>query len=72
MIRSMDKPTETATPMERPIPMVRAGIAPSVISSTCSFRTKTAGSAATTKYPAIVPTRTKTQSGAYSTNKDPN
>ena len=48
-IRSMESPTDTATPMERLVLNAFAGIAPDVISYTCLFRTCTAGSAVTIK-----------------------
>ena len=52
--RTIASPRETATPRESPIPMAFEEIAPSVISSTCLFRTYTAGSAFTMKYPMII------------------
>ena len=47
--RSMAMPMETATPMDKDSPMAFWGIAPLVTSSTCRFKTWTAGSAATMK-----------------------
>ncbi len=52
--RIMDNAREMETPTERPIPIARAEIAPSVISSTCLFKTYTAGSAFTIKKPMII------------------
>ena len=49
--RIMASPRDTATPTESPAPMAPAEMAPSVISSTCLFKTYTAGSALTMKYP---------------------
>ena len=47
--RRMESPRESAIPMERPRIIVCSEIAPPVISSTCLFNTRTAGSALTIK-----------------------
>lgn len=47
--RTMESPTEMAMPAERPNIIMRAEMAPSVTSSTCRFKTSTAGSAFTMK-----------------------
>ena len=47
--RSIDTPTETAMPMERPVIIVPCEMVPPVTSSTCLFKTATAGSALTIK-----------------------
>ena len=53
--RIMARPMETATPMERLVLMALPGMAPEVISSTCLFRTWTAGSAWTMNQPISIP-----------------
>ncbi len=62
----MAKPTDTATPTDSPIPIALAEITPSVTSSTCLFKTKTAGSAATTKKPMANPTRMSVKEFVFS------
>ena len=49
MMRSMERPTETDTPMDRLSPSAFCGMAPEVSSYTCLLRTCTAGPAETTK-----------------------
>ena len=53
--RSMARPTATAIPMERVVPMARWEMAPPVSSSTCWLSTRTAGSAATMNQPTSIP-----------------
>ena len=53
--RSMARPMDTATPMDRLVLMALPGIAPEVSSSTCRFRTCTAGSACTMNQPISIP-----------------
>ena len=49
-------PIAMQTPAQSPFFMDEELIAPADIRSTCLFKTCTAGSAATTKYPTIMPT----------------
>ncbi len=53
--RSIESPTDIATPMDKLRPNTFPEICPSVISSTCCFSTLTAGSAATMKKPSSIP-----------------
>ena len=59
--RSMARPMETATPMERLVLMALPGMAPEVSSSTCRFSTWTAGSAWTMNQPISMPMGIRTQ-----------
>ena len=59
--RSMARPMDTATPMDRLVLMALPGIAPEVSSSTCRFSTWTAGSACTMNQPISIPMGIRTQ-----------
>ena len=55
-MRVIARPRETLTPIQSPFIIAEELIAPALMRSTCLLRTWTAGSAATTKYPMIIPT----------------
>ena len=59
------------TPIDKAIIIDFLLTLPSVISSTCLFNTKTAGSARTTTKPIIKPIKTTTQFGALSAKLSP-